>query len=78
MNSTGMGRHRRHDAGLPVVGHYEQLVVLLHTHRPGKRSGRCLVCGPTWPCPDIWGAVEALADQYEEKHVAGRAGKNLP
>lgn len=49
-----MAKHRRHGGGvLLVVQQYEQLLVLLHGHRPGLRSGTCLVCGTAWPCADI-------------------------
>ena len=49
-----MGRHRRTDtAVLEATAQYEQLVLTLHTHRPGARSGLCLACGTGWPCVPV-------------------------
>ncbi len=50
-----MGRHRRSEtAVLEAVSQYELLLHALHTHRPGERSGLCLVCGTGWPCAQVW------------------------
>jgi hypothetical protein len=50
-----MGRHRRSEvAVLEAVSQYELLVRALHDHRPGDRSGLCLVCGTGWPCAEVW------------------------
>lgn len=50
-----MGRHRRGDTDvLEAASQYELLVNALHSHRPGDRSGVCLVCGTGWPCPEVW------------------------
>ena len=49
-----MAKHRRRDADvLLAVGKYEQLVNVLSHHRPGERSGLCLVCGIGWPCLEV-------------------------
>jgi hypothetical protein len=46
-------RHRRdEDVPLPLK-QYERLLVLLHRHRPGRRSGLCLECGQEWPCREV-------------------------
>lgn len=49
-----MAKHRRRDADvLMAVDQYELLVTVLHHHRPGDRSGLCLVCGIGWPCIEV-------------------------
>lgn len=49
-----MGRHRRNESGvLEATAQYERLVLTLQHHRPGKRSGLCLVCGVGWPCVEV-------------------------
>jgi hypothetical protein len=54
-----MAKHRRHEAdALLAVRQYELLVHALHTHRPGERSGLCLVCGIGWPCTEVWLPME--------------------
>jgi hypothetical protein len=54
-----MAKHRQSDSDvLLAVGRYEQLVHALHTHRPGERSGLCLVCGTGWPCTEVWLPLE--------------------
>jgi hypothetical protein len=54
-----MAKHRRHDADVLLAAQqYEQLVHALRHHRPGDRSGLCLVCGIGWPCTEIWLALE--------------------
>jgi hypothetical protein len=46
-----MGKHRRPDDDVPLgVERFEQLMILLHLHRPLRRSGLCLQCGEGWPC----------------------------
>lgn len=55
MNGTRMGKHRRREAELLLaVQQYELLVLALRAHRPGERSGLCLVCGIGWPCTEVW------------------------
>jgi hypothetical protein len=50
-----MAKHRRReDDVLLAIRQYEQLVKALHTHRPGERSGLCMVCGIGWPCTEVW------------------------
>jgi hypothetical protein len=54
-----MGKHRRHEAdALLAVQQYEQLVTALCYHRPGERSGLCLICGIGWPCIEVWLPLE--------------------
>jgi hypothetical protein len=54
-----VGKHQRHDSDvLLAVQQYEQLVTVLYHHRPGKRSGLCLVCGIGWPCAEVWLPLE--------------------
>ncbi len=54
-----MGRHRRSDSGvLEAIAQYELLVLALRRHRPGDRSGLCLVCGVGWPCVEVWLPIE--------------------
>ena len=54
-----MGRHRRSDSGvLEAIAQYELLVLALRQHRPGDRSGLCLVCGVGWPCVEVWLPIE--------------------
>ncbi len=49
-----MGKHRRQEPGLlQPVQQYIELVHVLHTHRPGERSGLCVVCGIGWPCAEV-------------------------
>lgn len=49
-----MAKHRQRDADvLLTVGQYEQLITVLHHHRPGERFGLCLVCGIGWPCIEV-------------------------
>lgn len=45
-----MAKHRREDEAPAQLKQYEQLLVLLHWHRPSRRSGLCLECGQEWPC----------------------------
>lgn len=53
------GRHRRREADLlRAVQQYEQLVLVLCAHRPGERSGLCMVCGIGWPCAEVWLPLE--------------------
>src|SRR6266536_2879498 len=53
-----MAKHRRRDANtLLTAGQYEQLVNVLHRHRPGERSGLCLVCGIGWASAARYSAV---------------------
>lgn len=55
-----MPKHRRHErAVLLAAGQYEQLVNVLYRHRPGERSGLCLVCGIGWPCVEVRLPLEA-------------------
>jgi hypothetical protein len=55
-----MAKHRRHDVDvLLAVQQYEQLTHALHTHRPGERSGLCLMCGVGWPCTEVWLSLES-------------------
>jgi len=55
-----MAKHRRCDAdALLAGGRYEQLVSVLSRHRPGERSGLCLVCGIGWPCLEVWLPLES-------------------
>jgi hypothetical protein len=50
-----MGKHSRQESDvLPAVQQYELLVTVLYHHRPGTRSGLCLVCGIGWPCTEVW------------------------
>jgi hypothetical protein len=50
-----MAKHRRHERDvLLAAGQYEQLVNILYRHRPGERSGLCLICGIGWPCTEVW------------------------
>jgi hypothetical protein len=53
-----VAKHRRadEDATLAVV-RYEALVRALYLHKPGQRSGLCVVCGIAWPCVEIWLAL---------------------
>jgi hypothetical protein len=53
-----MAKHRRtdEDAALALM-RYEQLVRVLYQHKPGERSGLCMVCGIGWPCVDTWLAL---------------------
>ncbi len=54
-----MGKHQRHEPDvLLAVQQYEQLVTILYHHRPGRRSGLCLVCGIGWPCAEVWQSLE--------------------
>jgi hypothetical protein len=54
-----VGRHRRSDTGvLEATAQYELLVLTLRDHRPGRRSGLCLVCGVGWPCLEVWLPIE--------------------
>lgn len=61
-----MGRHRRSEADvLQAVEQYEHLVRVLHTHRPGDRSGLCMICGIGWPCLQVhltvlYGQIEVI------------------
>jgi hypothetical protein len=50
-----MAKHRRRETDvLLAAGRYEQLVTVLVRHRPGNRTGLCLVCGIGWPCMEVW------------------------
>lgn len=61
-----MGKHRRREGDVLLpVRQYEQLVLALHQHRPGERSGLCLSCGINWPCYEIRHAVGAELTVYE-------------
>ena len=54
-----MGKHRRQEPDvLQPVQQYTELVHVLHTHRPGERSGLCVVCGIGWPCVEVWLPLE--------------------
>lgn len=54
-----MAKHSRSESDvLLAVRQYEQLVLALHRHQPGKRSGLCLVCGIGWPCDEVWLPLE--------------------
>lgn len=55
MNGARVGTHRRrHGELLAAVQQYELLVIALRAHRPGERSGLCMVCGVGWPCLEVW------------------------
>lgn len=57
-----MGRHRRRDQMIaPALAGYEHVLLLLHTHRPGRRSELCLVCGQRWPCLLLRRTIDNLA-----------------
>lgn len=63
VNKTPTGRHRRVDQNVPVpLKQYEELLVALHGHAPGRRSGLCLCCGVLWPCLEVAGSVPWWAD----------------
>lgn len=50
-----MSKHRRREGELLLaVQQYELLVIALRAHRPGERSGLCMVCGVGWPCMEVW------------------------
>lgn len=54
-----MGKHQRREPDvLQEVGQYERLIMVLYRHRPGKRTGLCLVCGTGWPCAEVWLPLE--------------------
>lgn len=54
-----MGKHQRREPDvLQAAGRYEWLVTVLYHHRPGERSGLCLVCGIGWPCAEVWLPLE--------------------
>lgn len=72
-----MGKHRRHDAAVLIaVQQYEQLLVALHAHQPGKRSGLCLVCGVGWPCLKVRIAVSQSPSAAPEREELRRFGPN--
>lgn len=49
-----MAKHRRRNSAVQLaVGQYELLVTALRHHRPGERSGLCVVCGVGWPCAEV-------------------------
>lgn len=50
-----MARHRRSESDvLEATTRYDLLVHALRRHRPGDRSGLCMVCGVGWPCVEVW------------------------
>jgi hypothetical protein len=60
-----MGRHRRREQVItPALAGYEHVLLLLHTHRPGRRSGLCLACGQRWPCPLLHRTIDDLAQGH--------------
>ena len=66
------GRHRRHDDDVAAAAaRYEQLVVVLHRHRPGERAGLCLVCGVGWPCREVLEPLSAPQRGQGEWDEAG-------
>lgn len=61
-----MGRHRQRDSRrTPELERYERLLVALHLHRPGPRSGVCVRCGVPWPCTNV---MEPMALPVDEEH----------
>lgn len=55
------GMHRRPDPSTsPALARHEDLVLAVHGHRPGRRSGLCLHCGIGWPCTPLRPAVNDL------------------
>ncbi len=53
-----VAKHRRADEYAALAGvRYEQLVRALLQHKPGQRSGLCVVCGIGWPCVEVWLAL---------------------
>lgn len=50
-----MGKHSRPESDvLLAIQQYERLLTALCRHRPGERSGLCLMCGIGWPCTEVW------------------------
>lgn len=62
-----MGKHRRpDDPRIPyAVRQHEELLIAVHQHRPGRRSGVCLLCCEPWPCV----AVVSIFLPPERRHT---------
>lgn len=81
-----MGRHRRRELKIPpALAGYEHVMLLLHTHRPGRRSGLCLACGQRWPCLLLRRTIDNLAQGHHPPvqptptmNDGSRTGRHLP
>jgi transcriptional regulator with XRE-family HTH domain len=65
------GKHRRIDLDRPrPLRRYEELVMVVRVHVPGRRSGLCLRCGLRWPCLSIVAAVSGKSPRAVSKSSA--------